>query len=81
MINNFDMEAVRSHWTQQAIEHGLSSSASWSDHSVIEILLELGHITQEQAKRHPARGQISKFIGMPGKAIPDIKKIIKAALE
>ncbi|MCX6162303.1 MAG: Stp1/IreP family PP2C-type Ser/Thr phosphatase [Ignavibacteriae bacterium] len=45
------------------------------DHSVIEMLLELGHITQEQVKTHPARGQISKFIGMPGKAIPDIKKI------
>lgn len=31
------MEVVRSHWTQQAVEHGLSSSASWSDHSVIEM--------------------------------------------
>lgn len=45
------------------------------DHSVVEILLELGHITPEQAKTHPARGQISKFIGMPGKAIPNINKI------
>lgn len=37
MKNNIDLEAVRSHWTQQATNHGLSSSASWSDHCVIEM--------------------------------------------
>lgn len=28
---------VRAFWTRQAIEHGLSPSASWSDHRVIEL--------------------------------------------
>jgi ubiquinone/menaquinone biosynthesis C-methylase UbiE len=43
MINNFDVEAVRNHWIQQAINHGLSSAASWSDHRVIE--MEIREIT------------------------------------
>ncbi len=43
MTNNINLDAVRSHWTQQAIDHGLSSSASWSDHCVIE--MEIREIT------------------------------------
>lgn len=43
MTNNIDLKAVRSHWTQQAIDYGLSSSASWSDHCVIE--MEIREIT------------------------------------
>lgn len=37
MTERFSMEQIRQYWTQQALEHGRSPSASWSDHRVIEM--------------------------------------------
>jgi protein phosphatase len=34
------------------------------DHSVVGILLRTGEIGQEEADRHPARGQLTRYIGM-----------------
>jgi len=36
MSDKFDREQVRSFWEKQAVAHGDSPSASWSDHRVIE---------------------------------------------
>ena len=33
-------EHVRAFWARQAVEHGLSPSASWSDHQVIELEIQ-----------------------------------------
>lgn len=42
------------------------------DHSVVGILLRRGEITEEQARDHPAKQQISRYIGMEGEVYPDV---------
>ncbi len=42
------------------------------DHSIVGILLRTGQIAQEEACTHPAKGQLSRFVGMGGEAIPDL---------
>mgnify|MGYP001601784998 CR=1 FL=1 len=37
MSSKYDMDKIRKYWTEQAIEHGDSSSASWSDHRAIDM--------------------------------------------
>lgn len=43
------------------------------DHSVVAILLRQGEITAEEAKHHPARGRISRYVGMEAEAYPDVQ--------
>ena len=37
MVEKFGMEQIRAYWAEQALEHGPSPSASWSDQMVIEM--------------------------------------------
>jgi serine/threonine protein phosphatase PrpC len=43
-----------------------------ADHSVVGILLRQGEITAEQARGHPARGRITRYVGMPEGVDPDV---------
>lgn len=43
------------------------------DHSVVGILLRDGKITEEEARRHPARGSLSRFMGMESVVYPDVQ--------
>jgi PPM family protein phosphatase len=45
------------------------------DHSVIALLLKHGDITPEEAAGHPARGKLSRYIGMSGDVYPDVKTV------
>ncbi|MDH5756247.1 MAG: protein phosphatase 2C domain-containing protein [Nitrospinota bacterium] len=45
------------------------------DHSVIRLLLDAGEITEEEVASHPARGKITRFIGMEDDVPPDISLI------
>lgn len=45
------------------------------DHSIVGILLKDGEITSEEAKTHPARGIVSRYIGIEGTVYPDVKSI------
>ena len=45
------------------------------DHSIVGILLRQGGITQEEARNHPARGQISRYLGMEGEVFPGLQVI------
>ncbi|MBN2560500.1 MAG: Stp1/IreP family PP2C-type Ser/Thr phosphatase [Phycisphaerae bacterium] len=45
------------------------------DHSVVGILLRSGQITAEEAKDHPARGSVSRYVGMEGDALPDVQTV------
>lgn len=45
------------------------------DHSVVAQLLKHKVITQEEAQRHPARGRLSRFVGMEGEIYPDVQTV------
>jgi protein phosphatase len=46
-----------------------------ADHSVVELLLEQGVISGAEARDHPARGRITRYVGMDGTAEPDIVSV------
>ncbi|MDH4220623.1 MAG: Stp1/IreP family PP2C-type Ser/Thr phosphatase [Nitrospirota bacterium] len=45
------------------------------DHSIVGILLRHGDITPEEAMEHPAKGRLSRYIGMDGEVYPEVKTI------
>ena len=45
------------------------------DHSIVGILLRHGDITPEEATEHPAKGRLSRYVGMEGKVYPDVRSI------
>ncbi len=46
-----------------------------TDHSIIEMLLKQGMITEKQARYHPARGIITCHVGMEGVGVPDVRTV------
>jgi protein phosphatase len=49
------------------------------DHSVVGILLRHGKITPEEAKIHPARNKLSRYVGMEGEVYPDVQRLRPSA--
>jgi len=45
------------------------------DHTIVAVMVELGQLTPEEARRHPARSRLSRYVGMSGKAAVDAMKI------
>lgn len=45
------------------------------DHSLAQALIDAGAITDQQAAGHPARGQLTRHIGMVGDALPDARRV------
>ncbi len=45
------------------------------DHSVIALLLGAGEITEEEAATHPARGVLSRYVGMDREVYPDVQNL------
>lgn len=42
------------------------------DHTIVQLLLDSGDILPDQVSDHPARGQLTRFVGMPGEPMPDV---------
>jgi len=55
--------------------HGGKLEKLTDDHSVIALLLKHGDISLVEAKNHPARGRLSRFVGMEGEVFPDVRTI------
>jgi len=46
-----------------------------NDHSIVQLLVEGGHIDTDEAKTHPSRGALTRFVGMDGEAMPEAQFI------
>lgn len=45
------------------------------DHSLVELMLKLGQISKKQAKNHPSRHTITRYVGMDQELSPDMQVI------
>lgn len=45
------------------------------DHSVVTLLRQHGEITPEEARTHPARGQLTRYVGMEGEVTPVVQTL------
>jgi serine/threonine protein phosphatase PrpC len=43
------------------------------DHNLLQALLDSGSITAEEAQSHPARAQLTRFVGMKDKPVPEAR--------
>ena len=46
-----------------------------ADHSIVALLVRNGEITEKEAERHPARGQLTRFVGMPVDVYCDVQTL------
>ena len=45
------------------------------DHSVVALLLKHGEVTAQEARDHPARGKLSRYVGIEGEVFADVKTL------
>lgn len=50
-------------------------SSLTEDHSIVALLLKREDITLEEALKHPARGRLSRYVGMEGEVYPDVQTV------
>jgi serine/threonine protein phosphatase PrpC len=41
------------------------------DHTVVELLLESGDVSENEVDEHPLRGRLTRFVGMPDEPLPE----------
>lgn len=46
-----------------------------TDHSLTQLLVTSGEISAAEAESHPARGQLTRYIGMEGEGVADVRSL------
>lgn len=46
-----------------------------NDHSVVQLLIDYGEITPDEARTHPARGCVTRSVGMAGEPVPECRLV------
>lgn len=50
-----------------------------TDHSLVAMLVEQGHLTKEEAKKHPAASSLLRYVGMDNAKGPDVHHLVPEA--
>lgn len=68
-----DGKALVSHMgdSRAYLLRGPKLSRLTTDHSIVQLLLDAKRISGEEAETHPARGQLTRCVGMRGEPSPD----------
>jgi serine/threonine protein phosphatase PrpC len=45
------------------------------DHTIVQLLIDSGDIQPHEAETHPARGRLTRFVGMDGEPLPDARLV------
>lgn len=46
-----------------------------TDHTLAHALVDAGEITEDEADEHPARGLLTRYVGMEGEVLPDVQPV------
>lgn len=45
------------------------------DHTIVRLLVEAGKISRDEVNNHPARGQLTRYVGMAEQAVPEARLV------